>query len=154
MKKLIALMMALCLAVMSCAALAEAADTTTETEAATETAESEATAEAEAATTEAETTEPEATEAAEPQLLATVNGTEIYDNNEDLQYWISYYMYMLSSSGYDTEDPALLSDVNKYSLFNAMNFMVLRQKADGTWVLWDQFLMVSIRTVKSADPWA
>lgn len=32
--------------------------------------------------------------------------------------------------------------------------VVLRQKADGTWVLWDQFLMVSIRTVKSADPWA
>ncbi len=32
--------------------------------------------------------------------------------------------------------------------------VVLRQKADGTWVLWDQFLMVSIRTCKSADPWA
>ena len=101
MKKLIALMMAMCLAMLSCAALAEtAADADTET-----------------------------AEAAEPQLLVTVNGTEIYDNNEDLQYWISYYMYTLSSSGYDTENPDLLSDVNKYSLFNAMNFVVLRQKA-------------------------
>ena len=32
--------------------------------------------------------------------------------------------------------------------------IVLRQKGDGTWLLWDQFLLVSIRTPKSADPWA
>ena len=32
--------------------------------------------------------------------------------------------------------------------------IVLRQKGDGQWLLWDQFLMVSIRTPKSADPWA
>ena len=32
--------------------------------------------------------------------------------------------------------------------------IVLRQKGDGTWCLWDQFLMVSIRTPKSKDPWA
>lgn len=32
--------------------------------------------------------------------------------------------------------------------------VVLRQKADGSWALWDQFLMVSIRKCKSADPWA
>ena len=32
--------------------------------------------------------------------------------------------------------------------------VVLRQKGDGTWLLWDQFLMVGIRTPKSADPWA
>ena len=32
--------------------------------------------------------------------------------------------------------------------------IVLRQKGDGQWLLWDQFLMVGIRTPKSEDPWA
>lgn len=32
--------------------------------------------------------------------------------------------------------------------------VVLRQKGDGQWLLWEQFLLVSIRTPKSADPWA
>lgn len=32
--------------------------------------------------------------------------------------------------------------------------IVLRQKGDGQWLLWEQFLMVGIRTPKSADPWA
>ena len=32
--------------------------------------------------------------------------------------------------------------------------ILLRQKGDGQWLLWDQFLMVGIRTPKSADPWA
>ena len=29
----------------------------------------------------------------------------------------------------------------------------LRQKADGTWLLWEQYLMVDIRLPKSMDPW-
>ena len=32
--------------------------------------------------------------------------------------------------------------------------IVLRQKGDGQWCLWEQFLMVGIRQQKSADPWA
>lgn len=32
--------------------------------------------------------------------------------------------------------------------------IVLRMKADGTWLLWDQMLLVGIRAPKSADPWA
>ena len=32
--------------------------------------------------------------------------------------------------------------------------IVLRQKGDGQWLLWDQFLLLSIRPPKSADPWA
>lgn len=32
--------------------------------------------------------------------------------------------------------------------------VILRQKGDGTWLLWDQFLMVGIRQAKSEDPWA
>ena len=29
----------------------------------------------------------------------------------------------------------------------------LRQKADGTWLLWEQYLMAEIRLPKSKDPW-
>ena len=32
--------------------------------------------------------------------------------------------------------------------------VVLRQKGDGQWLLWEQFLMVGIRPSKSEDPWA
>ena len=32
--------------------------------------------------------------------------------------------------------------------------IVLRQKGNGQWFLWDQFLMVGIRQTKSEDPWA
>lgn len=32
--------------------------------------------------------------------------------------------------------------------------IVLRQKGDGRWLLWDQFLMVGIRQAVSEDPWA
>lgn len=32
--------------------------------------------------------------------------------------------------------------------------IVLRQKGDGRWFLWEQYLMVGIRTKKSDDPWA
>ena len=32
--------------------------------------------------------------------------------------------------------------------------IVLRQKSDGQWLLWDQFLLVSIRQPKSDNPWA
>ena len=32
--------------------------------------------------------------------------------------------------------------------------VILRQTADGRWMLWDQFLLVSIRTPRSANPWA
>ena len=32
--------------------------------------------------------------------------------------------------------------------------IVLRKKGDGTWLLWDQAILVGIRDPKSADPWA
>ena len=32
--------------------------------------------------------------------------------------------------------------------------IILRQKGDGTWLLWDQMLLVGIRVPKAADPWA
>lgn len=32
--------------------------------------------------------------------------------------------------------------------------IVLRRKGDGTWLLWDQMILVGIREPKAADPWA
>lgn len=32
--------------------------------------------------------------------------------------------------------------------------ITLRQKGDGRWFLWEQYIMVGIRTPKSEDPWA
>jgi hypothetical protein len=32
--------------------------------------------------------------------------------------------------------------------------IILRQKGDGQWLLWDQFLLLGIRQPKSEDPWA
>ena len=32
--------------------------------------------------------------------------------------------------------------------------IVLRQRGDGKWFLWDQFLLAGIRVPKSEDPWA
>ena len=32
--------------------------------------------------------------------------------------------------------------------------IILRRKGDGTWLLWDQMILVGIREPKSADPWA
>ena len=32
--------------------------------------------------------------------------------------------------------------------------IILRKRGDGKWLLWDQFLLVDIRTPKSDDPWA
>ena len=37
---------------------------------------------------------------------------------------------------------------------NSPREIVLRQKGNGQWLLWEQFLMVGIRKPKSADPWA
>jgi hypothetical protein len=31
---------------------------------------------------------------------------------------------------------------------------MLRQKGDGKWMLWEQYLLPDIRVPKSADPWA
>ncbi len=120
-KRLLAMLLSLMLVSSAFAALAE------------EPAESAAPAQ-EVSVPETEETvapETEATAApeAQPELLVTVNGEEVYSDNADVQYWISYYLYQLSSSGYDVSDPSLLSTVNQYSLLNTIRFILIRQKA-------------------------
>ena len=65
----------------------------------------------------------------EPVLLATINGEEIMSNHDEVEYWINYYLYQLSASGYDVSDPEMMQVVEQYSLLNAMRFVLIRQKA-------------------------
>ena len=98
-------------------------------------------AEESAAVTEAPASEAETTvsvaeseaeapvESEEPVLLATVNGEEIMSDHEEIQYWINYYLYQLSSSGYEISDPEMLNVIDQYALFNTIRFILIRQKA-------------------------
>ena len=141
MKKLLSVLLALMLAMGCVGALAEGetAETPAETtEAAAETTE---TAEAPAETAEtpaetAETAEAGDAEAAElvaaltePVLLVTVNGEEIYDNNNDFSYMQYYFQYMFSMYGYDVSDPTVALYVNQLALVNSIQHALLLQKA-------------------------
>ena len=70
-----------------------------------------------------------AAETQEPVLLVTVNGEEIASNHEEVEYWINYYLYQLSSSGYDISDPEMLEAIDQYALLNTMRYILIRQKA-------------------------
>ena len=131
-KRFLCILLSLMLLAGMTAALAEAPATEAEAPA----AEAEAPA-AEAETPAAETKAPAAeseaeapaAEAAEPVLLVTVNGEDIMSDNSEVNYWISYYLYQLASSGYDTSDAEMLNLVNQYSLYNTIRYFVIRQKA-------------------------
>ena len=71
----------------------------------------------------------EVAEPVQPVLLATVNGTEIMSDNTDIQYWISYTMYQLANSGYDTTSPDLLTSVRQYAMQNTQRLVLIRNKA-------------------------
>ena len=45
----------------------------------------------------------------EPVLLASVNGDEIWSNNEEMQALIDYYLSYYSAYGYDTTDEGMLA---------------------------------------------
>lgn len=82
----------------------------------------------------------------------------------------SYFKGAVPANNYTPEEPFVITvETNPYSDANEgykklfirsggadnPREVVLRQRgSDGKWFLWDQFLMVSIRDPKSADPWA
>jgi len=76
---------------------------------------------------EAEATGEEA--AVESVLLVTVNGEEIKTDNEDLQYYISYYMNDAYDYGEDLNDPELLKQINRQALDTTIRIVLLKQKA-------------------------
>ena len=47
----------------------------------------------------------------EPVLLASVNGDEIWSNNEEMQALIDYYLSYYSAYGYDTTDEGMLAQL-------------------------------------------
>ena len=65
----------------------------------------------------------------EPVLLVTVNGDEIYDNNNDFSYMQYYFQYMFSMYGYDVSDPTVALYVNQLALVNSIQHTLLLQKA-------------------------
>ena len=82
----------------------------------------------------------------------------------------SYFKGAVPANNYTPDEPFVITvETNPYSDANEgykklfirsggadnPREVVLRQRgSDGKWFLWDQFLMVSIRDPKSADPWA
>ena len=68
-------------------------------------------------------------EAAEPVMLATVNGEEIWSNNKAMQELLSYYGEYYAAYGYDTSDPSLQSYLKSAGLQWAIEDALYRQKA-------------------------
>ena len=66
---------------------------------------------------------------AEPVLLVTVNGKEIYDTDNDFEYMQYYFQYMFSNYGYDVSDPTVGLYVNQLPLVNSIQHTLLLQKA-------------------------
>lgn len=70
-----------------------------------------------------------AEEETEPVLLASVNGDEIWSNNEDMQELINYYLSYYSSYGYDTNDESLQAYLQAAGLHWAIEGILYQQKA-------------------------
>ena len=101
-------------------------------------------------------------------------------SNHDISFWndrfsdgppvpLSYFKGAVPANSYTPDTPFTItvtsgpySDANegykklyiKSGGADSPREIVLRQLGDGRWMLWDQFLLVSIRKPKSDDPWA
>lgn len=67
--------------------------------------------------------------AAEPVLLASVNGEEIWSNNASMQELISYYTDYYASYGYDASAPDIQAYLQAAGLQWAIESVLYRQKA-------------------------
>lgn len=106
-----------------------------------------------------------------PRPLSPMDISFLNDRFRDGQFYVpfSYFKGATPANDYTPDQPfSVTIESNPYSdanpgymkLFlrsggadNARE-VVLRQKGDGQWLLWDQFLLVGIRAPKSVDPWA
>ena len=77
----------------------------------------------------AEAAAEETAEAAETELLATVNGEEIRSDNHAMQELLSYYSEYYAAYGYDTSDPSLQAYLKHAGLQWAIEDALYRQKA-------------------------
>ena len=101
------------------------------------TASSFALAEDAAAVTEAAETAETAAAAEEPVLLATINGQEIWSDNEYLTYMQSNYLNWASSNGYDTSNEALIMAINQQAMQETLAYNAILRK--GSEMGLDQF---------------
>ena len=64
------------------------------------------------------------------------------------------YSITIESNPYSDANEGYKKLFVKSSGADNLREIVLRKKADGQWLLWDQVILVGIREPKSADPWA
>ena len=62
-------------------------------------------------------------------LLATVNGEEIWSDNQDLAVAMDYYIYQADTYGMDTESPDVIAMLQQYAMEYAQETAVIYQKA-------------------------
>ena len=60
----------------------------------------------------------------------------------------------VESNPYSDDNPGYMKLFVKSGGADNPREIVLRKKGDGTWLLWDQMILVGIHEPKSADPWA
>ena len=70
-----------------------------------------------------------AAEEAAPVLLATINGEEIWSNNEKLVYVYDYYTQMAQSYGYDIETPEVLTLLRQSTMYEMIKSKLIADKA-------------------------
>ncbi len=77
----------------------------------------------------AEETAAEETAEEEPVLLVSVNGDEIWSNNEDMQGLVDYYTSYYTSQGYSADDPDMLTALKAAGMQWAIESALYHQKA-------------------------
>ena len=65
----------------------------------------------------------------EPVLLASVNGDEVWSNNEALNQLVDYYLQYYASYGYNTSDPSMMTYLQGVGLEWAIEASLYDQKA-------------------------
>lgn len=106
-----------------------------------------------------------------PRPLSSMEISFLDDRFRDGQWYVpfSYFKGATPENDYTPTEPYTLDiESNPHSAANegymtlwiksggadSPRQITLRQKGDGRWFLWEQFVMVGIRTPKSQDPWA
>lgn len=64
------------------------------------------------------------------------------------------YTVTVESNPYSNDNEGYTKLFIKSGGADSAREVILRQKGDGQWLLWDQMLLPDIRVPKSADPWA
>lgn len=106
-----------------------------------------------------------------PKLLNPTEISFLDDRFRNNQWYVpfSYFNGATPENNYTPTEPFSVEiESNPYSSTNegyitlwlksggadSPRQITLRKAGDGKWYLWEQFLMVGIRTPKSQDPWA